>query len=585
MWLGCLPSWVSHFVGNQAVFMSEFSSVVQQPKAAASPLSGRLLQRKCACGKHTTGQHGECTECRKKRTTLQRRAVNQSGPETAPPIVHEVLRSAGRPLDPATRTSMESRFGQDFSHVRVHTDARAAESARAVNALAYTVGSALVFGADQYRPQTARGRHLLSHELVHTMQQSAVAGCPSDNLTIGPPHDSAEQEADRVADQVLAENTKVRLSHLRAAPSLQRTCGSSAIGAPAGCTPGNPTFVAGHPAFQFNINCDDFAPGPPDQAALMVATVSALPTSATIEIHGFASVDGDPVFNENLSCARALKAQAVLTGPSPAGAGIAASRITSVVRHGPTPGPAAERRSVVIQATTPIRRPTPIPSRTLPTGPFLDLQIACVTDTGGCTNPADIPRLDTQCRSQTGYTGQVLVGADLVCATPGLGIAQSLNRAYPSWLSLLPACPCTRDQAAAASNFSRDLNPFLGRFHPGADVCFRSDPVASVPGTEHRQQCCYTRGGMLLTQGGGAGTPDVWASFRRHQRIDVQPFNEFNRDFRIYNRFWVPNQGANCPASDPCLNRCEQIFENCGEGMRCLAERNTCMTQCRRTSP
>ena len=72
-----------------------------------------------------------------------------------PPIVHEVLHSPGQPLDPATRAFMEPRFGHDFSTVRVHTDARAAASARTVNALAYTVGRDVVFS----------GRALLSgHE-------------------------------------------------------------------------------------------------------------------------------------------------------------------------------------------------------------------------------------------------------------------------------------------------------------------------------------------------------------------------------------------------------------------------------------
>lgn len=66
---------------------------------------------------------------------------------------------------------MESRFGYDFGHVRVHTDARAVESARAVKALAYTVGRDVVFGAGQYNPISAQGKHLLAHELTHTVQQ------------------------------------------------------------------------------------------------------------------------------------------------------------------------------------------------------------------------------------------------------------------------------------------------------------------------------------------------------------------------------------------------------------------------------
>jgi hypothetical protein len=82
-----------------------------------------------------------------------------------------VLALSGQPLDTETRSFMEPRFGRDFSHVRVHSDIRAAESARAVNALAYTIGSHVVFGPGQYAPQTVRGRRLLAHEMVHTLQQ------------------------------------------------------------------------------------------------------------------------------------------------------------------------------------------------------------------------------------------------------------------------------------------------------------------------------------------------------------------------------------------------------------------------------
>src|ERR1041385_5790965 len=80
---------------------------------------------------------------------LQRRAANPRGSAKAPPIVHEVLRSPGQPLDASTRAFMEPRFGRDFGDVRVHTDGKAAESARAVNARAYTVGNNVVFGAGQ----------------------------------------------------------------------------------------------------------------------------------------------------------------------------------------------------------------------------------------------------------------------------------------------------------------------------------------------------------------------------------------------------------------------------------------------------
>jgi hypothetical protein len=135
-----------------------------------TPTRSLLLQRKCACG-GTPGMDGECEECRSKRMTLQRRSIGQAEPATAPSSVHVVLRSPGQPLDQTTRTFMEPRFGHDFSRVRVHTNSRAAESARAVNALAYTVGRNVVFGEGQYRPGTNEGRRLLAHELTHVVQQ------------------------------------------------------------------------------------------------------------------------------------------------------------------------------------------------------------------------------------------------------------------------------------------------------------------------------------------------------------------------------------------------------------------------------
>jgi len=102
-----------------------------------------------------------------------------AGRNVAPGIVHEVLRSSGQPLDTGVRSLMESRFGHDFSQVRVHVDSRAAESARSVNAAAYTVRQNVVFGAGQYAPTSESGRRLLAHELVHTIQQRESATNPS----------------------------------------------------------------------------------------------------------------------------------------------------------------------------------------------------------------------------------------------------------------------------------------------------------------------------------------------------------------------------------------------------------------------
>ena len=88
-----------------------------------------------------------------------------------PSVVHEVLNAPGQQLDRETRDFMESRFGHDFSQVRVHTDTKAAESSKAIHALAYTVGHNLVFSTGQYKPQTFKGRSLIAHELAHVLQQ------------------------------------------------------------------------------------------------------------------------------------------------------------------------------------------------------------------------------------------------------------------------------------------------------------------------------------------------------------------------------------------------------------------------------
>lgn len=127
----------------------------------------RGVQRACSCG-------GTCEDCRQAEA-LQRKegSIGIAGAGTAaPPIVHDVLRSPGQPLDATTRAYMEPRFGRSFADVHIHADARAAESARSVNARAYTVGRAIAFGSGAYNPHSKDGRQLLAHELSHVVQQS-----------------------------------------------------------------------------------------------------------------------------------------------------------------------------------------------------------------------------------------------------------------------------------------------------------------------------------------------------------------------------------------------------------------------------
>jgi Domain of unknown function (DUF4157) len=92
--------------------------------------------------------------------------------DAAPASVEQTLASAGRPLEAGLRQDMEQRLGHDFSQVRVHSGAMAEQSARDVNANAYTVGHNVVFGAGRFAPQTQEGRRLIAHELTHVVQQS-----------------------------------------------------------------------------------------------------------------------------------------------------------------------------------------------------------------------------------------------------------------------------------------------------------------------------------------------------------------------------------------------------------------------------
>ncbi len=167
------------------------------------------LQRKCA--------GNDCEERRKKRLTLQRSSTNQAEPSEVPPIVHEVLRSPGQPLDPETRAFMEPRFGHDFSKVRVHTDAESAESAQAVDALAYTLGQDVVFGNGQYVPSTHEGRRLIAHELMHIVQQGFVPFEPNHLVELAP----SENQHERDVENATVEGFSFKPSRVRKAGTIQ----------------------------------------------------------------------------------------------------------------------------------------------------------------------------------------------------------------------------------------------------------------------------------------------------------------------------------------------------------------------------
>jgi hypothetical protein len=238
---------------------------------AKSPIpTSRLagtLQRKCAaCGNHTVAG-GDCEECKKKSSQglqakltvgassdvyeqeadhvadqvtgasshsavrgaplqIQRYAGGQTEPSTsAPASVDHALAESGAPLEPAVSQNMEQRFGHDFSQVRVHAGQSAQQSARDVNASAYTVGHDIVFGAGRFAPGTHEGQRLLAHELTHVVQQrtglaAGVQRAPAECAT----KKRADVDADVVAKVSAAAADTAELPALYLTLKRARAC-------------------------------------------------------------------------------------------------------------------------------------------------------------------------------------------------------------------------------------------------------------------------------------------------------------------------------------------------------------------------
>jgi outer membrane protein OmpA-like peptidoglycan-associated protein len=381
--------------GNQAVLRMKGRS------PAANPVQGGVLQRKCACG-NVSGAAGTCAECQQKQALpLQTKLkINEPGdryeqeadriadqvmrmPEPSiqrqmepeeekegmvqrkaigervapldtkqesfevPPIVYEVLNSPGYPLDFGTRVFMESRFGHDFSQVRVHTDAKAAESAQATHALAYTAGQDVVFGTGQYLPNTITGQKLLAHELVHTLQQRQTISNAPHRMELASANTMYEQEATQISDIVTSERSTRTDVTMSASSSIQRTCKPAEIGSVSGCIGqgGEDIFnlsSTDENLYLFHVGCDDFKPGAEDRLRQLAATITPDETVEEVDIDGFASEEGSPDFNDSLSCARAHKAASILSSE-----GIALDHI-QLYKHGSTSGSRDYHRSVVI---------------------------------------------------------------------------------------------------------------------------------------------------------------------------------------------------------------------------------------------
>jgi hypothetical protein len=232
----------------------------------------------------------------------------------------------------------------------VHADDRAARSARAVDALAYTVGHSVVFGANQYAPGDRRGNRLIAHELAHVVQQRGG----------------------------------VR--------RLQRACGPAAIGpTPKGCTLASA--VPSGTRFLFDVGCDDFAAGELSRLAGFIATI---PATSSITILGIASSEGPASFNESLACHRAAAGEAAVRA---AGRGASISAVLAVGPLGPPHDPTFRAVDIIVTHAPPPPTPGPTPTP----GPMSCPSVTVVPGSstprsvgsrGGCAGGPDFTFLD-----------------------------------------------------------------------------------------------------------------------------------------------------------------------------------------------
>jgi outer membrane protein OmpA-like peptidoglycan-associated protein len=311
---------------------------------------GPHRQHACDCG-------GRCPECSKERDgdkRLQTKPIQvlEASEDTVPPIVEEVISSPGRPLDSTTREFMDSRLGHDFSTVRLHTDAKAAESARVVNARAYTVGRDVVFGAGQYVADTHEGRRLLAHELTHVVQQGGVGDIARRSPGVGSFGSADEHSAGSAIlrrsvistgeppeARNVGEGESPGGSYVAAAAPPR----AGAIPRPETCPPpgdmrcppatNTPGAVTNTLIFPVNVaTLDATQKAEIDAAAASWHTAGG---SVTVRIDGYASAESTCEYNWDLSCRRAQSVASELETPSDGSPGVPNGDL-DVFAHGET---------------------------------------------------------------------------------------------------------------------------------------------------------------------------------------------------------------------------------------------------------
>ena len=285
-------------------------------------------------------------ETEKEEELIQAKETSEQTPYVSPIVQTQInsLRGGGKQLSPSLRNFFELRFGHDFSRVRVHTDAKAAESARALDAQAYTIGRDVVFGKGQYVPGTSVGRRLLAHELSHVIQQSGPY-----TLGIREPYKSG------------------RIIKEQASNTVQREGDFSQIPTGIECpTPGPVTRSAGEELL-FSRSNNALSTQAEAQIGIIVNNWRARGMSDIISVDGYASVRGPEDLNWRLSCERALTVETELINQ-----GVPPLFIT-IAAHGETDEfsftSLDENRRVVVSMPVAPVPPTPEPPISPPPAP------------------------------------------------------------------------------------------------------------------------------------------------------------------------------------------------------------------------
>jgi lipoprotein-anchoring transpeptidase ErfK/SrfK len=160
------------------------------------------VQCRCGCGKSADAT-GKCEECKAADRERQQHIINSQK--------NDAITDSGNPLDVSTRAFMESKFSQNFSNVRVHTNPQAQNSAQRIGAEAFTIGNNIAFAKGKYQPGTHDGKKLLAHELTHTLQQSGkpMLKLSEEHYTdMVAQNEPQEQEAQEMEQKVDVENSR-----------------------------------------------------------------------------------------------------------------------------------------------------------------------------------------------------------------------------------------------------------------------------------------------------------------------------------------------------------------------------------------